>query len=149
MPVHHKFNDKVLFEILRGKNGAVAKDLLKRGLRVETRAKLNLGGGVTGPKRIDTGALRADIRTELISLPGGLAVRVGSSKYYALWVHNGTGLYGPRHQLIYPKSRRVLVFHSKVYGAKTGKHAGKVFTTYSRGMKPNPYLKEALPFFKI
>jgi hypothetical protein len=145
--VHHVVNHAQLQYILSSPTGPVAKDLLKRGARVESRAKRNLAGIGGRPKRIDTGHLRASIGTNLIVRPDGMAVRVGTGVFYALYVHDGTGLYGPKHTVIRPKFGRVLVFRSKIYGAKKGKYAGKVVVTFVRGMKPNPFLKDALPAF--
>jgi hypothetical protein len=145
--VRHVFNDAQLRYIVSSPIGPAAKDLLKRGARVESRAKRNLAGGGGRPKRIDTGHLRASIGTNLLVRPDGLAVRVGTGVHYALWVHDGTGLYGPKHTVIRPKHGKVLVYRSLIYGAKKGKYAGKVVVTYVRGMKPNPFLKDALPAF--
>lgn len=147
MPVTHKFNEKQFEFIMKSPAGAVAKDLIKRGKRVESRAKRNLAGLGGRPKRIDTGHLRASISTNLIVRPEGLAVRVGTNVRYAIWVHDGTGLYGPKHTLIRPKFGKVLVFPSLTHGAKKGKFAGKVVVRFVRGMKPNPFLHDALPAF--
>lgn len=145
--VHHVFNEAKLREITKSPAGAVAKDLLKRGARVASRAKRNLTGASGGPRRINTGHLRNSIGFNLISRPDGLAVRVGTGVYYALFVHDGTGIYGPKHTLIRPKQAKALVFRSKIYGAKHGKYKGLVFARYVRGMKPNPFLRDALPAF--
>lgn len=146
--VTHKFNDAQLQFILKSPNGAVAKDLIKRGARVESRAKRNLGGGTSGPKRIDTGHLRSSIKSQLIVRPEGLGIRVGTSVHYARYVHDGTGLYGPKHTLIRPRTGKVLVWRSRIYGAKKGKWAGKVVVRSTKGMRPNPFLQNALPAFK-
>lgn len=146
--ITHKFNEAQLKFILSSPNGAVAKDLIKRGKKVESRAKRNLAGVGGKPKRIDTGHLRNSIGSHLIIRPDGLAVRVGTNVSYARYVHDGTGLYGPKHMVIRPKFGKVLVFSSKVYGAKKGKYAGKVVVRFVRGMKPNPFLHDALPAFK-
>lgn len=145
--VTHKFNEQRFQFIMKSPVGAVAKDLIKRGKRVESRAKRNLAGLGGKPKRINTGHLRASISTNLIIRPEGLAVQVGTNVRYARWVHDGTGLYGPKHVVIRPKFGKVLVFSSKIYGAKKGKWAGKVVVRYVRGMKANPFLHDALPAF--
>lgn len=143
--VTHKFNKAVEEKILTSPVGGVAKDLLKRGVRVQSRARRNLSGVTgSGPRRVNTGLLRASITVKLIPQPKDLAVRVGTDVVYARWVHDGTGLYGPQHKLIKPRKARVLVFKSKVYGAKKGKYAGWVFAKSVKGMKPNPFLKNAL-----
>jgi hypothetical protein len=149
VPVTHKFNDALLIHMFKSPEGAVAKDLLKRGARVQSRARKNLGGLTgSGPKRVNTGLLRASVAVALVPHGGRLAVRIGTGVYYALYVHDGTGLYGPKHKLIYPRTARVLVFRSKTYGVRKGKYAGKVFARFVRGMRPNPFLKNALPAFK-
>ena len=147
--VTNVFNYPKLEYILHSPSGPIAKDLLKRGARVESRAKRNLSGLTgSGPRRVDTGLLRNSITTQLLVLPRGLAVRVGTNVFYARYVHDGTGLYGPKHALIYPKTAKVLVFRSKIYGAKHGRFKGKVVARYVRGMRPNPFLKDALPAFR-
>lgn len=146
--VRHVFNDAQLHYIISSPVGPTAKDLLKRGKRVESRAKRNLTGAAGAPRRVNTGHLRASVGTNLLIRPDGLAVRVGTGVSYALYVHDGTGLYGPKHTVIRPKLGRVLVFRSKIYGAKRGKYAGKVVVTFVRGMKPNPFLRDALPAFR-
>lgn len=148
--VTHQFNERQLNYIVSNPQGAFAKDLKKRAARVETRAKLNLGGGTgTGPRRVDTGRLRQSISWQLIpSLTGSIAVKIGTNVPYARYVHDGTGLYGPRKMLIKPKTAKVLVWRSKVYGAKKGKFRGKVVVPYVKGMKGNPFLAAALPAFK-
>lgn len=145
--VYHVFNEAQFKKIVSGPNSALAKDLLKRGVRVQSRARRNLAGNAGNPRRINTGHLRASIGVNLLATPIGLAVRVGTGVSYALYVHDGTGLYGPKHALIRPKNARVLVFRSKIYGAKKGKFAGKVVVRSVKGMKPNPFLRDALPAF--
>lgn len=148
MPTHHVFNEAQFQFLINSPLGGVAKDLIRRGKKVESRAKQNLGGGTgTGPRRVNTGLLRASITSQLIKHPQGLAVRIGTGVYYARWVHDGTGLYGPRHTKIVPRQAKALVFRSKVYGAKTGKFAGKVVVRSVKGMRGNPFLKDALAAF--
>jgi phage gpG-like protein len=116
--------------------GGVVQDLLRRGLLVETQAKRNLGG-IGGPKRIDTGRLRASINTQLVTRNGDPAVLVGTNVRYAVWVHNGTGLYGPLHRKITPKRHKRLRFRPK--DSRKFVYAKSVV-----GMRPNPFLKNAL-----
>lgn len=115
----------------------VVQDLLKRGLLVETQAKRNLAGQ-GGPKRIDTGRLRASINTQLVYRAGQPAVLVGTNVWYATLVHNGTGLYGPRHRYITPKRAKFLRFRPK--GSRSYVYARRV-----SGMRPNRFLLNALP----
>lgn len=124
-------------QLLTSPQGGVVQDLLRRGLLVETQAKRNLGG-IGGPKRIDTGRLRASINTQLVTRDGSPAVLVGTNVRYSRWVHDGTGLYGPKHARITPKSRRRLRFRPK--GSRKFVYARSVV-----GMAPNPFMRNALP----
>jgi hypothetical protein len=147
--MHHKLDLSVLQYMFNSPTGAVAKDMLKRGKRVESAAKRNISGiGGSGPKRVDTGRLRSSIKVELVFRPEGQGVRVGTNLYYARYVHDGTGIYGPKKQVIKPKRAKALVFRSKLHGQKSGKFAGFVVVKSVKGMRPNPFLRDALPAFR-
>ena len=132
-----RLDPTAIAKLLTTPQGGVARDMLRRGLLVETQAKRNIGG-VGGPRRVDTGRLRASISTQLLMRNGVPAVVVGTNVFYALWVHNGTGVYGPAHRLIRPKRARRLKF--KPSGQNT-----YVYARFVVGMKPNPFLRNALP----
>lgn len=73
------------------------------------------------------GAITGDVfAREVITLP--------ETPEHAKWVHDGTGIYGPRNRPIKPRSADNLVFYWR-------KRWNKVPTV--RGQKPNPYLQEA------
>lgn len=151
MPVHvtHQFNPATVRALLASPQGGVARDMFKRGLRVQAAARRFVSGAGPGhPKRVDTGRLRNDIAVTLVNIGGFPGVRVGTHLKYAIWVHDGTGLYGPRHAWIKPRQAKFLVFKSAKYGAKKGKGKGKVFVKRVRGIQPNPFLKAALPYAK-
>lgn len=132
-------NALAVHEVLTSPTGGVAKDLLRRGIRVQTQARRNLGGSTgTGPKRIDTGLLRASISTQLRQNgPESLAVRIGTNVFYAIWIHEGTGIYGPRKTPIVPKTARYLRFKPK--GADH-----YIYRKSVKGIRPNPFLVAAL-----
>ena len=142
--VSHQLNNAAVAALLKSPQGGLAKDLLKRGLKVESKAKQNLGGGASYPRRIDTGRLRASIRTVMLIVDGYPAVRVGTGLAYARFIHDGTGLYGPRGQYIVPVNKSVLRW--KLKGPVKGKlgKGGYVYAKRSAGIKPNPFLKNAL-----
>lgn len=125
--------------------GAVAKDLLRRGLLVETAAKRHLGGDPGHPKRVDTGRLRSSISTRLTVENGTPVVSVGTNVFYARWIHDGTGLYGPRARVIRPVRKRVMRFRPKVQlpGRRRGR-GGWVYTRRVVGIRPNHFLRDAL-----
>lgn len=63
-----------------------------------------------------------------------------SSANYAEYVNSGTGLYGPHKTLIRPTTKKALKFTPN-----KGKFKGMtIFTPYSRGIKPNPYVERSI-----
>ncbi len=141
--ITRKLNKQELERILTSRDGPVAKALLVRGYRVQAQARKNLGGGTgSGPKRVDTGRLRASIAVELRRGPKGLAVRVGTNVTYAIYVHEGTGIYGKNARPITPKTKRFLRF--KVKGTQRYVYALEV-----KGMRGNPFLVKALPAARL
>jgi hypothetical protein len=117
-------------------NGPVMREMLRRGLLVETAAKRNLQGNAGHPKRIDSGRLWLSIHTSVVQVGGEPQVRVGTNVYYARWIHNGTGIYGPRHARIVPKRARRLRFR-----LRGGPY---VFRASVAGIRPNHFLVDAL-----
>ena len=132
----HQLDLGAVQQLLTSRQGGVVRDLLRRGLLVETQAKRNLGG-IGGPKRIDTGRLRASIASVVVTRNNRPAVLVGSNLNYALFVHEGTGVYGPKHAPIRPKRAKRLRF--KPRGSRKWVYARQV-----KGMAPNRFLTNAL-----
>lgn len=120
--------------MLKSSGGTVAQDLFRRGKKVEAKAKRNLND--RSPRRINTGALRSSINTQLGSANGMPIVRVGTNLYYAIFVHEGTGVYGPTGRPIKPRTAKMLSWK-----AKSGK---RVFARQVLGMKPNRFLADAI-----
>lgn len=114
----------------------IARDLLRRGFRVQAEARRLLGGAAGHPKRVDTGLLRSSIRVRLVTWRGHPAVRIGTNVKYATYVRRGTGIYGPHKHRIVPKTKKALAFTSKKYG--------KVVVRSVRGMRKNDFLRDAL-----
>lgn len=139
--VTHVLNPAQVAYILHSPAGPVARDLIKRGIRVQNRARRNLSGNTgSGPKRVDTGLLRASIATQLRTDGFELAMRVGSGVRYARWIHDGTGIYGPKARPIKPKTAKYMRWYTK--------QGTPVFARQTKGMRPNPYLKAALPAYR-
>lgn len=104
--------------------------------RIEQQAKFN------APE--DTGELKAhpvdrkDLKRR-VQGPGGLVVKseisVSKTPVYAKWVHDGTGIYGPKGTPIVPKKATFMRFQID----------GKWFAKRSvKGQQPQPYLREAV-----
>jgi hypothetical protein len=137
--VRHHYDAGAMKRILASPSGGLAKDLVKRAIRVQTAAKRNLQ---RPPQRVNTGLLRASITWQLLQLHGYPAVRIGTNVKYARYVHDGTGLYGPKHSYITPKRGKYLVF-------KLAGEPGMIFAKRVKGMRPNPFLKDAMPAAKL
>lgn len=135
---YHKLNIGVLDAQLRSPAGGLARDMLRRGLKVESAAKRNLAGANGRPKRIDTGQTRASVGTRMVTYKSFPAARIGTRLRRGRWIHDGTGIYGPRRQLIRPKQAKLLRFKPKGSGRV-------VYAKSVKGMKANPFLKDALP----
>lgn len=72
------------------------------------------------------------------SMEGDLAVRVGPTMDYGLYVHEGTGIHGPKKKpyTIKPRRKKALAF----------KFAGETIVRASvtqEGIEPNPWLEDA------
>lgn len=131
--IRHVKHPRELALILTSPQGSVAKDLFRRGVKVTAQAKKNLS---RDPQRINTGHLRSDIKPQLLMLNGKPVCRVGFTVFYGMFVHEGTGIYGPRGAPIRPVSAKVLSWKTK-----SGK---RVYAMQVKGMRPNPFLKDAL-----
>jgi hypothetical protein len=130
--ITHRIDLGAIHAVLTSPGRGVAQDMFRRGHNVAARAKKNLA---SSPKRIDTGLLRSSIQVRMLLMNGSIAVDISTNVFYARFVHDGTGLYGPRHRMIVPINAKVLRWTN---GRKT------VFSMKSRGMRPNPFLKNAL-----
>lgn len=128
--VIHVINRVEIRSILNGQRGAVARDVYKRGKRVEAVAKRGCP--------VDKGRLRASLITRLIVSNGVPAAEIGSDVDYALDVHEGTGIYGRFHRPIRPRRGKYLVFRPR--GSRV-----TIFARQVRGVRGRPFLRNALP----
>lgn len=85
---------------------------------------------------VDTGTLRRSITFHIEGIAGQARARVGSNLEYALWVENGTGIYGPHNTPIVPVVAKRLVF--------TPRGGSTVFARSVRGRPATPFLAPAL-----
>jgi hypothetical protein len=106
---------------------AARKCLLQIGHRLRNEA-FNLA-----PKRSTDLA-----RSIIVRRTGNLRVLTGPSVYYGLYVHEGTGLYGPNHAkfVIKPRNKKALKF--KVNG-----HDVFASQVEHPGQKPQPFMDDA------
>lgn len=121
-------NDAVIKRTLAGRNGIVERELALRGQWIANEAKRRAP--------VDNGTLRNSITWELGRKGSKLIVRVGTNLKYARYVHDGTGIYGPRGQPIRPVRASVLRWPAK--------GGGFVFAREVKGSPGRPFLRDAL-----
>lgn len=123
--------DKELKAAFQTAPKVVAKELggaIEKGAReVESRAKQY------APAQFGQLRQSIDVKGPYFA-PDNIFASVGSDKKYALYQEEGTGLEGPKGQMIRPKAGKVLAW----------KVGGKwMFAKQSRGTKPKYYMKRA------
>lgn len=85
---------------------------------------------------VDMGRLRASITHTVIETGNNVIARTGTNVTYAAYQEFGTGIYGPRRQLIRPKNAKVLSWKNR--------SGQRVFAKFVRGVKPKRYFTKAL-----
>lgn len=144
MPVRVHIDQAAVNRALTGPDGAVTRLVEDTCRRVLNEAKRRCP--------VDEGRLRASLQSSVTVEAGPRVIgRVGTDVEYGVYVHFGTGLYGPKRQLIRPVTAKAMTWipRTKGQGAKRGgrktkRDTTRVFARYTRGMHPNPFLVEAL-----
>lgn len=139
-----RINQEVVDELLRGASGPVVQHVEQIVQAVRAEAVRNV-------KR-DTGALAAS-HDATVNVYGRVVVgRVGTPLHYARYLHEGTGIYGPKAAPIYPVQAKVLRFKpGRMIGPLPAGRAGTspenrgewVFARSVKGVPPHPWLVEA------
>ncbi len=122
-------NRSEMHNLLRGPGGPVVQTVDRYTRRTANAARAGAP--------VDTGHLRASIDTSVRTTSTRVIGRVSSPLDYARFVHDGTGIYGPRRRPIRPKRAKMLAFRPK--GGRT-----VVFAREVKGTKPRPFLLRAL-----
>lgn len=114
-----------------------------RGNRVLNAARRNAP--------VDEGRLRASLTIEYVNESNAIVARIGSNLDYALFVHEGTGIYGPKGTPIRPVSGQWLRWPMKNNSGggarrryRNGRTAEYVFAREVKGMRGRPFLRDAL-----
>lgn len=137
-----KFNQTELVTLLRSPSGGVMLDLQRRANRILNKAR------TLAP--VDQGALRASLHSEPVMIDGNPGYRIGSPLKYAIYVHEGTGIYG-KGAPITPKSGRFLRWPAKNNsGSGSRRYAGGatkgfIYAKSVKGSPGRPFLRDALP----
>ena len=116
----------------------ISPGLLKLGDRIHAgiQAGLLRAAGAVEARAVEeaprvTGNLVDAIRKYI----EGSRARISATAPYSIFVHEGTGLYGPLKRKIFPKEKKALAF---VYGGK------QIVVRSTKGQKPNPFMARAL-----
>jgi hypothetical protein len=117
-----------LEELLHSRTGAVGRYLDTRATIVQMAAKEDC------PKR--TGNLSERINRRWFDAGGELAISVIAQTPYAMWVHEGTGIYGPLKRPIVPVHAKALSW--------IGADGVRVFAKSVKGMRGRPFLAKNL-----
>lgn len=131
--VYFKYFPEVIRKLFNNPASSAERELRRRAEAVQRQAQKNL---LRPPGGFDTGKLSASIKVVRTTEDGAVAFRVGSDLPYAGFVHNGTGIYGPRGLPIKPT-------HAKALRWK-GPGGEAIFAKQVKGIKPNPFLRDAL-----
>jgi len=137
-------NEAELRNLLAGNKGAVWQDINRRGNRV-------LNGAISACP-YDKGTLRQSLTKEMLTEDGMPVARIGTNIEYAIFVHEGVGLYGPKKRMIVPVNFTVLKWAATNNSGtgrrryKGGKTAAYVYSKRSRGFKGTPFLRDSLKY---
>lgn len=129
-------NDAEVDRLLRSPEGDVGQ-----AVRRVVLATRNLAVSMAP---VDDGPLRASLRTKFEYGSREVKGWVYSDLEYSIYVHEGTGIYGPRGQPIRPKRGQYLVFEARNARTTPRGRGNLVFARQVRGQRPNRFLLRAL-----
>lgn len=137
-------NQAAMYQFLYGPTGW--------GVRWTRRAGDQVRNAAVRRAPRDTGTLANSITTSTSVFPGFVVATIGSNLNYALYRHEGTGIYGPTGNVIRPVRARALRFQARGFigPLRPGQRAaapgqgGYVFAKFVRGTPGSHYLTDAL-----
>lgn len=128
-------NAAQLREIRTGRSGPVFAEISKQTRKVQTRAKRNV--------KFDEGHLRNSVDKSVGVFGSRVIGRVGTGVIYGLYLHEGTGIYGPTGAPIRPVHRQFLRFEVKSGTSAVGSRP-VVFARSVKGVRGDKWLVRAL-----
>lgn len=132
-------------------NGEALQSLAVQASEADLRVRANrvLNAARRGTP-VNTGRLRSSITTVFTRSVYGPVAQIGSNLSYAIFVHEGTGIYGPSGAPIRPRNGQFLRWAATNNSGsgrrryKGGRTAQWVFARESRGSRGVPFLLDAL-----
>lgn len=91
---------------------------------------------------VDTGNLKSRIRSGVKITRNKIQGKLWTTGGYGAAVEEGSGLWGPKHDYIYPKKAKVLAWRGKEDDQSN--IDGWIFAKRVTGSPPRPYLKPAI-----
>jgi len=129
--VYLKLFPQFIKNLINNPASEAQRQMEKKATQVQTLARQNLLRS-TG---FDTGRLSASIKVEKITINGVVAFKVGTKVPYWIYIHEGTGIYGPKGEPIKPKNAKALRWR--------GPGGDVIFARSVKGIPPNPFLRDA------
>ena len=96
----------------------------------------------------DTGRLTSSSSVQMNTHPGLVVGVISFNARHALWVHEGTGIFGPRGRPIRARAGRVMRFPTGA-GGRARRRGGFTYTREARGQRPRRYLVSALRLIMV
>lgn len=121
---------------LLAQDGEIRADLRRRAGRVREEARRNL----RDRSDVSTGDLASTIRVATADGPFGPVAQIGSDHPAALWVEEGTGVYGPHRSPIVPTRGRFMRFKPR----RATRGGAFVFARQVKGQPGKHYLRDAI-----
>jgi hypothetical protein len=106
-------------------------------------------GVAVGQAPKDTGRLASSSSVAMNTYPGFVVGEISFGARHALWVHEGTGIYGSRHRPIRARSGGKLKFPSGAGYRAFTKGRRFTYTRMVRGQPGNPFLVSALTWVML
>lgn len=137
-----RLDETQLRSLFTSPQGPVWRELHRQGRQVLQQAR------ILAP--VDQGQLRASILMEMDEERGLPIARVGTNVKYAIYVHEGTGIYGPRRTPIVPRNKRFLRWPVKNQSGRgrrryiSGRTAQYAYAKSVKGVPARPFLRKAL-----
>jgi hypothetical protein len=125
-----------IYRFLYSPSGQVVRGVRRWTQQVRTLAVLRV------PK--NSGQLAGSSTVEMNTHPGFVVGVITFSARHALWVHQGTGIYGPRGRPIRKPGGGLMKFPTGARGAGPARGRPFTYTRSVRGQRPQPFLVSAL-----
>jgi len=131
LTVRIKFYDEAITMLMRSPDGLLGRWMYDQGTKVQLAAIRQC------PKR--TNKLSESIVKRWNPTLNGQMMTIAALQPYALFVHEGTGIYGPRGAPIVPTTAKALRWF--------GSDGQPIFARSVKGMRGTKYLADNLPLF--